>query len=81
VLAALDGRLKYSRTADGVTLRTFYQCQPRSVAFSPDGHLLVVAGSAALPSLKTARPWSRSAPMAAQRVLASHDQLLPRNFP
>jgi WD40 repeat protein len=45
VRATLDGRLKYARTADGVTLRTFYQCHPRSVAFSPDGHLLVCAST------------------------------------
>lgn len=46
VLGAPDGRLKYIRTANGVTQRTFYQCQPRAVAFSPDGNLLVAAGPA-----------------------------------
>ena len=45
VRATLDGRLKYARTIDGVMLRTFYQCHPRSVAFSPDGHLLVCAST------------------------------------
>jgi WD40 repeat protein len=43
VRATADGRLKYARTADGVTLRTFYHCHPRSVAFSPDGQLLACA--------------------------------------
>lgn len=46
VLATPDGRLKYTRTADGVTLRTFYHCHPRAAAFSPDGHLLITAGAA-----------------------------------
>jgi WD40 repeat protein len=46
VAAAPDGRLKCVRAADGITLRTFYQCQPRAVAFSPDSTLLVTAGAA-----------------------------------
>jgi WD40 repeat protein len=45
VRATADGRLKYARTADGVTLRTFYHCHPRSVAFSPDGQLLACAST------------------------------------
>jgi WD40 repeat protein len=44
VAATPDGRIKYSRTEDGKLTRIFYQCSPRTVAFSPDGRLLACAG-------------------------------------
>lgn len=46
VLGSRDGRIKYIRIADAVTLRTFYHCNPQAIAFSPDGKLLVSAGGA-----------------------------------
>jgi len=45
VCATRDGRIKYGRTQDGVTLRTFYMCQPEAVALSPDGRWLAAAGT------------------------------------
>ena len=42
-VATPNGRIKYGRTQDGATLRTFYQCHPRAVVFSPDGRLLAIA--------------------------------------
>ena len=45
VCATRDGRIKYGRTQDGVTLRTFYMCQPEAVALSPDGRWLAAAGN------------------------------------
>ncbi len=44
VFATANGHLKYGRTRDGTTLRTYYLCQPKAVAFSPDGRLLAAAG-------------------------------------
>ena len=48
VCAISDGRIKYCRTEDGVTLRTFYICQPQAVALSPDGRWLAAAGNSKL---------------------------------
>jgi len=45
VCATSDGRIKYCGTEDGVTLRTFYICQPEAVALSPDGRWLAAAGN------------------------------------
>jgi len=45
VCATRDGRIKYCRTQDGVTLRTFYMWQPEAVALSPDGRSLAAAGN------------------------------------
>src|SRR5688500_17839200 len=45
VCATGHGRIKYGRSEDGVTLRTFYICKPEAVALSPDGRLLAAAGN------------------------------------
>ena len=44
VSAGKDGRLNYSRTSDGVVLRSFLHCSPMALAFSADGTLLASAG-------------------------------------
>ena len=50
-MATPNGRIQYRRTHHGATLRTFYQCHPRALAFSADGRLLaVVAGSNGSPA-------------------------------
>jgi len=43
-VAAPHGRVHYGRSQDGVILRTFYECQPQALEFSPDGRLLAIAG-------------------------------------
>ena len=43
-VAAPHGRVHYGRSHDGVILRTFYECQPQVIEFSPDGRLLAIAG-------------------------------------
>ena len=45
-LATPDGRIRCGRTHEGAAKRTFHQCHPRAVVFSPDGRLLAVAGAA-----------------------------------
>ncbi|MEA3212721.1 MAG: hypothetical protein QOE70_5778 [Chthoniobacter sp.] len=40
-----SGHVKYGRTIDGKILRTWCQCYPKAVVFSPDGRLLAAAGS------------------------------------
>lgn len=44
VSANPNGHVKYGRTRDGRILRTWYQCHPKAVVFSPDGRLLAAAG-------------------------------------
>jgi WD40 repeat protein len=46
VLSMGNGRLKFIRIADGVTLRRFYTYHPKAVTFSPDRRLLISAGTA-----------------------------------
>ena len=38
------GRIKLSRTTDGVAQRTFYLCGPESLALSPDARFLAAVG-------------------------------------
>lgn len=45
VSATPNGQVKYGRTIDGKILRTWHQCYPKAVVFSPDGRLLAAAGS------------------------------------
>ena len=45
VSATPNGHVKYGRTSDGKILRTWFQCGPKAVVFSPDGRLLAAAGS------------------------------------
>ncbi len=45
VVVTAEGRITYGRTSDGATLRTFYQCHPQAVEFSPDGRLLASVGA------------------------------------
>jgi WD40 repeat protein len=45
VFATQDGRIRFGRSGDLVTLRTVYMCQPEAVALSPDGRLLATAGN------------------------------------
>ena len=40
VVVTAEGRITYGRTSDGATLRTFYQCHPQAVEFSPDGRFV-----------------------------------------
>ena len=42
--ATSGGRIKLSRTTDGVAQRTFYLCGPESLALSPDGRFLAAVG-------------------------------------
>jgi len=44
VVVTEEGRITYGRTSDGATLRTFYQCHPKAMEFSPDGRLLASVG-------------------------------------
>jgi WD40 repeat protein len=44
VSVAPNGRIQYGRTDAGKPLKTFYHCQCRTIAFSPDGCFLVSAG-------------------------------------
>ena len=43
-VATPDGRIRYGGTEDGAAVHIFHLCQPRTVIFSPDGHLLAAAG-------------------------------------
>ena len=45
-IADASGRIRYGRTHDGATLRTFYHCRPRRLSFSPDGRWLAATGAA-----------------------------------
>jgi len=44
VSATPKGHVKFGRTSDGKILRTWFQCYPKAVVFSPDGRLLAAAG-------------------------------------
>jgi WD40 repeat protein len=45
-VATPDGRIKCGRTREGAAKqRTFYQCNPSALVFSPDSRFLVVAGA------------------------------------